>query len=439
MTQTTAISLDAQSVVGRLRATFRTGRTRPTSWRREQLLALRDLINEQAETFVEALHADLGKSVTESRGAEIGFVTAEIDHTLANLDAWLAPEPVGLPDRLQPGEGRVVREPLGVVLVIGPWNYPLHLALAPLVGAIAAGNCAVVKPSELAPAVSAAIAEQLPRYLDTEAFTVVEGAVPETTELLEQQFDLVFYTGNGIVGRIVMAAAAKHLTPVVLELGGKSPTIIDPGTDLARTAKVIAYGRFSNAGQTCVAPDYLLAIGDTAEEIQPHLAAAVTALYGEDPASSPAYGRIVNTRHFDRLTGLLADQQVVLGGQHDRDARYLAPTVLADVDPDSPVMGQEIFGPILPIIKVPDLDAAIEFVTARDKPLALYAFTESEETKQRLQAETSSGGLVFGAALAHLAAPELPFGGVGESGMGKYHGRFSIDTFSNLKAVLDRS
>jgi aldehyde dehydrogenase (NAD+) len=402
------------------------------------LQALRGLLTEQTGVFAEALHVDLGKGASQSRISEIGFVVNEIDHTLANLDAWLATHGVELPSTLLPGTGKVVRDPLGVVLIISPWNYPVNLALTPLVGAIAAGNCAVIKPSELSPTVSTVIAEQLPRYLDVEAFTVVEGAIPETTELLGQYFDHIFYTGNGAVGRIVMAAAAKNLTPVVLELGGKSPAIVEPGVDLAVAARRIAAGRFGNAGQTCVAPDYVLAIGDTAEEIKPQLATAVRELYGEDPATSQDYGRIINTRHFDRLVGLLADQRIVFGGEHDRASRYIAPTVLADVDPSSSVMGAEIFGPILPIIGVPDLDAAIEFVTARDNPLALYAFTESDETKRRLQNETTSGGLVFGTSVVQLGAPELPFGGVGESGMGRYHGKYSIDTFSHLKAVLDK-
>ena len=435
----TSTLIDAQGLVGRLRETFRTRRTRPIAWRRGQLQALRAMLTEQADDFHAALRADLGKSEAQSRLVETGFVINEIDHTLAHLDAWLAAEPVDVPERLAGGAARVVREPLGVVLVVGPWNYPLHLVLAPLVGVIAAGNCAVVKPSEVSVATSAAITRHLPRYLDTEAFAVVEGGVAETTELLAQQFDHIFYTGNGAVGRIVMTAAAKHLTPVTLELGGKSPTVVEPGTDYAAAAGIIAYGRFSNAGQTCVAPDYLLAIGAAAGEIQPYLAGAVKAMYGEDPQTSPEYGRIINQRHFDRLRPLLEDGRVVFGGRTDRDDRYIAPTLLDDVDPGSAVMAAEIFGPILPIIRVPDLDAAIAFINNRDKPLALYGFTASERSKQRLQEETSSGGMAFGAALVQLGVPDLPFGGVGESGLGQYHGKYSIDTFSHVKAVLDMS
>ncbi|MDH6109440.1 acyl-CoA reductase-like NAD-dependent aldehyde dehydrogenase [Kitasatospora sp. MAP12-15] len=429
---------DPTSTVTRLRATYTSGRTKPLAWRLEQLRALRALLTEQTEAFQQALFADLGKSPAEAYRSEVGFTLNELDHTVQHLEEWLRPRPAAVPDAFLPAQARVVRDPLGVVLIIAPWNYPLQLALAPLVGALAAGNTAVVKPSELTPATSAAMAELLPRYLDPEVVTVVEGGVPETTALLEQHFDHIFYTGNGAVGRIVMAAAAKNLTPVTLELGGKSPVLVEPGVDLAATAQRIARGKFLNAGQTCVAPDYILAIGDTATALESHLAQAVRTLYGEDPALSTSYGRVVNERHFDRLTALLADGRVVTGGGHDRAERYVAPTVLADVSPESPVMQAEIFGPILPIIAVPDLDAAIAFVNERDKPLALYAFTDSEQTKQRLTEETSSGALAFGLPVSHLAVPELPFGGVGESGMGRYHGEYSIDTFSHTKAILDK-
>ncbi|MEU1284138.1 aldehyde dehydrogenase family protein [Kitasatospora sp. NPDC005856] len=430
--------VDAAATVARLNAAFATGRTRPVAWRKAQLRALRRLLTEQEAAFATALHTDLGKSATEAYTGEIGLTINEIDHALRHLDRWLRPRRVPVPLALQPARARTVREPLGTVLIISPWNYPLQLALAPLVGAIAAGNCAVVKPSELAPATSALLAHWLPRVLDRQAVAVVEGAVPETTALLEQRFDHVFYTGNGTVGRIVMAAAARHLTPVTLELGGKSPVVVEPGTDLATAARRIAWGKYMNAGQSCTAPDYVLAIGGTATALERHLTAAIREMYGAEPAKSPDYGRIVTERHFDRLTALLSDGRLVTGGDHDRATRYLAPTVLADVDPDAPVMREEVFGPVLPILRVPDLDAAIAFITARDKPLALYAFTSSAATKRRLTAETSSGALSFGAPNAHLTVPGLPFGGVGESGLGRYHGVYSLDTFSHLKAVLDK-
>ena len=430
--------MEYDKVVATLRETYAAGRTRPLSWRYDKLRALRALLTEQSATLYGALDADLGKNATEAYTTEIGFVIAEIDHILKHLREWTRPRRIAVPAFLKPAGGRVIREPLGVVLIISPWNYPVQLTLAPLAGALAAGNCAVLKPSEISARTSAVLAELLPEYLGDDTVAVVQGGVPETTGLLEQRFDQIFYTGNGAVGRIVMAAAAKHLTPVVLELGGKSPALVEPGVDLTGTARRIVWGKFLNAGQTCVAPDYVLAIGDTAQALEQPLADAITEMYGENPATSPDYGRIVSTKHFDRLVALLGDGRTVAGGRYDRAARYIAPTVVADVDPAAPVMTEEIFGPILPIVSVPDLDAAIAFINERDKPLALYAFTDRDETKRRLTAWTSSGGLCFGIPAAHLAVPGLPFGGVGESGLGRYHGEHSIDAFSHTKAVLDK-
>ncbi|MEU6314703.1 aldehyde dehydrogenase family protein [Streptomyces sp. NPDC047014] len=425
-------------VVARLRAAFDTGRTKPLAWRTGQLEALRALLTERGDELAAALHSDLCKSRAEAYRTEIDFTVREIDHTLEHLADWLRPLPAPVPERLSPATAHTVQDPLGVILVIAPWNYPLQLLLAPVVGALAAGNCVVAKPSELAPATSRAVAALLPRYLDREAVAVVEGAVAETTELLAQRFDHIFYTGNGQVGRVVMRAAAENLTPVTLELGGKSPAFIDRGTDLGVVAARLAATKFMNAGQTCVAPDYVLTDPGTAGELEKALTETLLGMYGEDPAASPDYGRIVNERHFDRLTGLLGSGRTVTGGTHDRAARYIAPTVLAGVAPDAPVMGEEIFGPILPIVEVAGLDEAIAFIRDRDKPLALYAFTESDTTRERLTQETSSGGLTFNLPVAHLTVSDLPFGGVGESGMGSYHGRYSLDTFSHRKAVLDK-
>ncbi|MFC7885620.1 aldehyde dehydrogenase family protein [Streptomyces sp. NPDC057376] len=425
--------------VARLRATFRTGRTKPVEWRTGQLRRLRALLTENGPDLEAALHADLGKSAAEAQRTEIGFTVREIDHTLGHLDDWLRPEPAPVPAHLGADATAWTQyDPLGVVLVIAPWNYPAQLLLAPLVGALAAGNAVVAKPSELAPATSAALARLLPRYLDTDAVAVVEGGVPETTALLAERFDHIFYTGNGTVGRIVMRAAAEHLTPVTLELGGKSPAFVDRDADLDAVAARLAAGKFLNAGQTCVAPDYVLTDPETAAALEPALVRAVEALYGSEPARSGEYARIVNERHFDRLTGLLDSGRVVVGGGSDRSRKYIAPTVLADVAPDALVMREEIFGPILPVVTVSGLDEAIDFVNDRDKPLALYVFSESDGTRERFAAETSSGGLGHGLPLAHLTISDLPFGGVGESGMGNYHGRYSIETFSHRKAVLKK-
>ncbi|MFH8935748.1 aldehyde dehydrogenase family protein [Streptomyces griseosporeus] len=426
-------------VVARLRAAFRAGRTKPVAWRTGQLRDLRRMLTEKGDELADALHADLGKSRTEAFRTEIDFTVREIDHTLDHLDDWLRPEPAPVPAHLGADATAWTQyDPLGVVLVIAPWNYPAQLLLAPVVGALAAGNAVVAKPSELAPATSAALARLIPAYLDTEAVAVVEGGIPETTALLAERFDHVFYTGNGTVGRVVMRAAAEHLTPVTLELGGKSPAFVDGTADLDVVADRLVRGKFLNAGQTCVAPDYVLTDPATAAALEPRLADAVKNVYGTDPQTSGAYGRIVNERHFDRLTALLGSGRVVVGGTGDRADKYLAPTVLADVDPASPVMREEIFGPILPIVTVAGLDEAIGFINDRDKPLALYVFSESAEARARIADETSSGGLGYGLPLAHLTVSDLPFGGVGESGMGNYHGRYSLETFSHRKAVLDK-
>ncbi|MFJ8728996.1 aldehyde dehydrogenase family protein [Streptomyces bauhiniae] len=429
----------AADTVARLRRTFRTGRTKSVEWRTEQLRRLRAMLTERGDDLAAALHADLGKSATEAHRTEIDFTVREIDHTLEHLEEWLRPEPAPVPAHLgDDATAWTQYDPLGVVLVIAPWNYPAQLLLAPVAGALASGNAVVAKPSELAPATSAVLAELIPAYLETDAVAVVEGGIPETTALLAQRFDHIFYTGNGTVGRVVMRAAAEHLTPVTLELGGKSPAFVDRGTDLDVVADRLARGKFLNAGQTCVAPDYVLTDPETAPALEAALVRAVEGIYGTDPAASPEYGRIINERHFDRLSGLLDSGRVAVGGDSDRADKYIAPTVLADVAPEAPVMQEEIFGPILPIVTVPDLDAAVDFINDRDKPLALYVFTDSDTTRDRIAAETSSGGLGHGLPVAHLTVSDLPFGGVGESGMGNYHGRYSLDTFSHRKAVLNK-
>jgi aldehyde dehydrogenase (NAD+) len=337
---------------------------------------------------------------------------------------------------VQPGKSEIHKDPLGVVLIIAPWNYPFQLMMAPLVGAIAAGNCAVLKPSEVAPATSALFAKFIPRYVDPDCFPVVEGAVKETTELLNEQFDHIFYTGNGSVGRIVMAAAAKHLTPVTLELGGKSPVIVDSTADLDITAKRIVWAKFVNAGQTCVAPDYILVEDRVHDALVHRMVACIREFYGDDPQQSPDFARVVNARHHQRLMKLLGAGEIVAGGKGDEADRYIAPTIIKDVPEDAPVMQDEIFGPILPVLSVPSVDAAMAFINRRPKPLALYLFSSDERTHERVLKRTTSGGVTINHGWLHLGVPDLPFGGVGESGMGAYHGKRSFDVFSHQKAVL---
>jgi aldehyde dehydrogenase (NAD+) len=425
--------------VARLRRAFDSGITRPVDWREGQLRQLLRLIGENGDAIDEALREDLGKSRFESFIGETGFVRAELQHALKNLRRWSKPRKAKVPLPAQPGKARVLSEPLGVVLIIAPWNYPFHLALAPLIPALAAGNTVLIKPSEIARATSALIARLLPKYLDRDAVAVVEGGVSETTTLLGLKFDHIFYTGNGTVGRIVMRAAAEHLTPVTLELGGKSPCIVDEDVDLDVAARRIVWGKFFNAGQTCVAPDYVLVHERIEQRLIDKLRDTIHDFYGDDPRQSRDFARIIDERHHARLSKLLSSGKVVAGGEVDARDKYIAPTLLADVKPDAPVMQEEIFGPILPILPVASLEAAIDFVRRREKPLALYVFSRDKRKAERVLDQTSSGGACINDCAMQLAPPGLPFGGVGASGMGAYHGKAGFDALSHQKSVLDRA
>ena len=404
---------------------------------------MKALLREGEDELARALQEDLGKAPIEAWATELNLVSREIDHMLSKLDAWAKPRRVHVPIQLQPAKARIIPEPLGVVLVIAPWNYPVQLQLLPIASAIAAGNAVIGKPSELAPATSAAMARLVANYMDPDAAAIVEGAAEETQALLAERFDHIFYTGGPNVARIVMEAAAKHLTPVTLELGGKSPAIIDRNVDLDGAARRVVYGKFVNTGQTCVAPDYILVDQSVERPFVDRLVANLKTFYGDDPKASKDYGKIVNDRHFGRLVGLLEAggyQETVTGGKDkaDASARYMPPTILRGVDPNARVMQEEIFGPILPVIPVPDVDAAISFVNAREKPLSLYVFSKDKAAANKVLRRTSSGSACVNTAIIQLAVPELPFGGVGESGMGAYHGRRGFDTFSHLKSVLDK-
>jgi len=424
-------------LVARLRESFDRGHTRSYAWRRAQLQQMIKLVDERGDLLVRALAEDFGKPEFEARAADIGQAKMEAKGAIRSLKKWMKPERVGLPMPLV-GGARVIRDPLGVVLIIAPWNYPVGLLLSPAVGAIAAGNAMVLKPSELTPNTSAVLARWVPEYLDRDAIALVEGGVEETTALLDERFDHIMYTGNGRVARVVMEAAARNLTPVTLELGGKSPCIVDRGVDLEVSARRIAWGKFINAGQTCIAPDYVLVHKDVEAELVAELQRSVKAFYGESPQKTDDYARVVNRRHHQRLVGLLKDEEIAFGGDFDGDDCYIAPTVLRNVSPESAVMEDEIFGPILPILKIESVDEAIDFVNERDKPLALYLFTEDDATEARVLAETSSGGACVNGTIVHIGNPKLPFGGVGPSGIGAYHGRHTFDTFSHRKSVLSR-
>ncbi len=429
--------MNAATLLADHRSFFDTGATRPVEWRREQLQAFLRLLSEREDDLTGALEEDLGKSRTEGFLSEVAVVRAELDYALKHLDQWMEPEKVAVPGGLRPARAWTQARPLGVVLIIGPWNYPMQLVLAPLVGALAAGNAAVIKPSELAAATSAMLARLVPLYLDRSAVSVVEGGVDVTTDLLAQVWDHIFYTGGERVGKIVMKAAAEHLTPVTLELGGKSPAVV-VGGDLRAMARRIAYGKFMNAAQTCVAPDYVLTTPDRAAELAEALTEAVREFYGIDPRESGDYGRIITDDHFDRLVDLLPDGTIVSGGQHERSERYIEPTILREVDPGSALMQEEIFGPLLPIVEVEDLDAAIEFIAARPHPLAAYLFSDSEEHLDEFTERVQAGGLAHNVSTIQLAVPGLPFGGVGTSGMGSYHGYESFRTFSHRQSVFSK-
>ena len=422
-----------------LRGYFSEGQTRSYAWRKTQLLGVKQWLEDHEQACFDALKADLGKAQQESYASEIAMVKAEINHTLKHLKRWMRPRKVSTPIAVQPAVSRIIPEPLGVVLIFGAWNYPLQLCLSPMIAALAAGNCVVLKPSELAQQSSTLLAQSLPTYLDSQACVIVEGGVDVATGLLEQRFDHIFYTGGAAVGKTVMTAAARHLTPVTLELGGKSPCIVDQGVDVELAARRIAWGKFMNAGQTCVAPDYLLCEEAMVAPLVEALARAIKAMFGADPKNSPDYGRIINERHHQRLSAYLDGGDIKLGGECDPGQNYIAPTILNPVDSDSPLMTEEIFGPLLPIVTVPSIASAIEYVNAREKPLALYLFSQSSDCQREVTEKTSAGSVCINDTIMFMAVNDLPFGGVGQSGMGSYHGEQGFKTFSHEKSVLTRA
>ncbi len=427
--------------VRRARAAFDRGETRPLEWRHRMLAGLLRVLQDGEDELVRALQDDLGKPATEGWATDIGTTRGEIRHLDKNLERWAAPRSVRLPLTSRPGRGYVQPEPLGTALVIAPWNYPIQLLIGPMAAAIGAGNAVVAKPSELAPATSDTMARLIARHLDTEAVAVVEGGADTATALLGERFDHLFFTGSTRIGRVVMEAAARHLTPVTLELGGKSPAIVDRSADIAVAGRRIAWGRFLNAGQTCIAPDYVLVDATVHDQFVDSLVSAIHEFYGDDPRASASYGRIVNDHHLSRLEQLLHHPgagRVVTGGVIDRADRYLAPTVLEAPDPKAPIMQEEIFGPLLPVISVESTSAAVAFVRERPKPLALYVFADDPGVADDVIHNTSAGGTCVNHTLLHISVPGLPFGGVGPSGMGRYHGQAGFDTFSNLRSVLHR-
>jgi len=428
---------DSGRLLADLRRVFASGRTRPLQWRLDQLRGIERLVEEREPDIAAALGDDLGRSAVEAWLGDVASTRAEAAYARKHLKKWMRRRRASLPLAQLPGRAWVQYDPLGVVLIIGPWNYPLYLSLAPLVAAVAAGNCAVIKPSELAPATSALLARLVPEYVDSEAIRVVEGDAQITQDLLAQGFDHALFTGGTEIGKKIMAGAAPTLTPVTLELGGKSPVIVAADADLDVAARRIAWVKLLNSGQTCIAPDYVLADRAIADELVDKITANVREFRSAEKDPSL---RIVNQRQFDRLVSLVSatDGKVVSGGGSDRSTLRIEPTVIVNPSPTDPVMADEIFGPILPIMTVESPYSAVEFVNARPKPLALYVFTSSSQRGRELVDRIPSGGAVINQIAMHCLVPQLPFGGVGASGMGAYHGRWGFEALSHRRAVLSK-
>jgi len=432
--------LDYAEIIQEVRDAFNTGRTKKISYRKGQLKALLQMYSDNEKAIALALAQDMRKCNFEAVLFEVNVLKNDVHTMLANIDAWAAPEKVARTIATSMDTPVVYHDPYGVVLVMGAWNYPFQLSLVPVSGAIAAGNACVIKPSEMAPASSALIAKLVPQYLDEEMYRVLEGGIPETTAILKEKFDYIMYTGSTPVGRIVREASNRHLTPVTLELGGKSPVYIDKDTDMEKTVQRIIWGKLVNAGQTCIAPDYILCSKQVQEEFVVKAREVIAKFYGADPKTSPDYCRIINDRHTERLASYLTCGTIVIGGEVDKDDRYIAPTVMTDVDVGSAVMREEIFGPILPIVNVQSVNEAVAFINAREKPLALYIFSRDDKNViQPLIARTSAGGITVNDVVFHFSVEEMPFGGVGHSGMGAYHGKDSFLTFSHRKSCLIRN
>jgi len=426
-------------VYNKLKATFATGRTKSYEWRMQQLRGMVKMMEENVDIMAEALAADLGRPRFEAILGESGPVVTEAKHAMENLSTWMKPQKEWTGLATMPASSEVVKEPKGIVLNIAPWNYPINLPLCGTIAAIAAGNCCVIKPSELASACEKLFAEMIPKYLDSSAIAVVTGAIPETTALLKLKWDHIFYTGNGMVGKIVARAAAEHLTPITLELGGKSPVLVLPGADLKLVSKRLMHCKCLNAGQTCVAPDYVLVHASIQDALITECKTRLQEFYGDD-TKTKGFGRVINDRHWNRIKKLIdtsGGEVYSHGGSPDVLANYIPPTLVNNPLLDSDLMADEIFGPVLAFIKMGSLGKMIEYVNAHDKPLALYIFGPNRDV-QEVIAKTSSGGVCVNDCIFHILNSYLPFGGVGDSGHGKYHGKWGFDEFSHQRGVMYR-
>lgn len=430
--------MDIPQLISAQKQFFYTGKTGSVAFRKEMLTKLYGKIQEMEPEIHAALKQDLGKSSTESYMCETGLTLNEISYMLRHLKSFSRARRVLTPLAQFPSRSYVIKEPYGCVLVMSPWNYPFLLTLEPMVDAIAAGNTVILKPSAYSPATSAVIRRLISDIFPPEFVSVVEGGRAENQTLLDQPFDYIFFTGGTTVGRQVLEKAARHLTPVTLEMGGKSPCIVDESANLKVAARRIAFGKYLNCGQTCVAPDYLLIQSSVKDRFLSYFQEAVREMYGENPLENPDYGKIINEKHFHRLKGILAGETILLGGETREDTLQIAPTVVCPATPDGPAMGEELFGPILPVLTYENIQEAIGFVRSRPKPLALYIFSSNRANITMLQSTLSYGGGCVNDTIIHLATSRMGFGGVGASGMGSYHGKKGFDTFTHEKSTVDK-
>lgn len=430
---------NTKQTLERQKAFFNTGKTKNVQFRISKLNLLRNTIKKYEKDILNALKVDLNKAPFEAYETEVGIVLEEINYTVKHLSSWSKPKRVKTPIMHFPSSSYIYKEPYGSVLIMSPWNYPFQLAIAPLVGAIAAGNCCVVKPSEYSYQTSVIIERILKEIFDDSYVAVVRGGREANQSLLEERFDYIFFTGSPQVGRLVMEAASKHLTPVTLELGGKSPCIVDETANIELAAKRIVWGKFLNAGQTCVAPDYLFVHKSIKHKLIHEMKNYITSFYGNAPETNNDYPKIINQRHFERLIGLMDSGNVLFGGNSNKETRQISPTILDGVTWESTVMQEEIFGPLLPIIEFDSLQNVLKILENRPKPLAFYLFTTNKKNEKYMIHNASFGGGCVNDTIIHLSNPNLLFGGVGESGMGQYHGKGSYDTFTHQKSIIKKS
>jgi aldehyde dehydrogenase (NAD+) len=432
-------SINYNNIVSAQLNFFNSNATKSVKFRIEQLKKLKQLLKSNETLLDNAVYKDFKKSSFENYATELSLIYHEINIAIKNLRKWSKKKHVKTNLANMPGKSYIIPEPLGVTLIIGAWNYPYQLSILPAVSAIAAGNTVIIKPSELAAATSNIMAEIINNNFNTEYLHVIEGGVEETTALLNEKFDKIFYTGSSSVGKIIMKAAAENLTPVTLELGGKSPAIVMNDADIKIAAQRITWAKFLNGGQTCVAPDYILVQKDVKQKLIDNIKLNIDKIYGDNPQNSEAFVRIINKRHFTRITELIDKEKVIIGGDFNKENLFISPTVMHNVTFNDDVMQEEIFGPVLPVIEFTDIDKITAQIKSRPKPLALYIFTSNKNTVKKVLHKVSFGGGAVNDAVMHLANSNLPFGGVSQSGIGNYHGKAGFDTFSHFKSILQKS